>query len=130
MANHFVRYSTKETIHADGIPLLTADDLIEHAWIHAQHASKNEGDRILVNRKTIIHKDEKYIVDYITTQILGVWHQYKVIYLENSSSPLPHTIDFRFETNEALYCVENIQRVPCSSSNFRAAALASMKKNF
>ena len=118
------KYSTKETIHANGIPRIIPPTLIDRAFIHAQHAHKNEGDRILVHRKTIAHNDNNYTIDYITTQILDVWHQYTVIYLENSPSPFSHTIDFRFETNELLL---EEPKVHCSSSDFRAAAYAAMK---
>ena len=117
-------YSTKETIHANGIPRIIPPTLIDRAFIHAQHALQNQGDRILVHRKTIAHNDNNYTVDYITTQILDVWHQFTVIYLENSPSPFSHTIDFRFQTNQSLLEEPKVQ---CSSSNFRAAAYAAMK---
>lgn len=121
MANQF---STKETIHANGIPPLIAEDISDRLWLYAQNAYKNDGDLILVHQNTINFKETTYTIDYITTQIMGVWHQYKVIYAQDSVSPLPHTIDFRFQTNEAL-------AVPppstfCSSSAFRAAAYAKL----
>lgn len=117
-------YSTNETIHADGIPRIIPPDLTHRAFIHAQHAYKNDGDRILVHRNTVEYNDNKYTVDYITTKILSVWHQFTVIYLEKS--PFPHTIDLRFETNQHLL-EEPQPRIQCSSSNFRAAAYALMK---
>lgn len=116
--------STNETIHADGIPRIIPPALVDRAFIHAQHAYKNDGDRILVHRKTVDYNDNQYTVDYITTKIMDVWHQYTVIYLDKS--PFPHTIDLRFETSQSLVEQPKIQ---CSSSNFRAAAYAFMKAN-
>lgn len=121
-------YSTKETIHANGIPRIIPPTLVDRAFIHAQHALQNDDDRILVHRKSITYNDNNYTVDYITTKILDVWHQYTVIYLENSPSPFPHTIDLRFQTNEQESHLEE-PKVQCSSSHFRAAAYAAMKAN-
>jgi hypothetical protein len=118
--------STKQSIYANGVPHLISNPISDRAWIHARNAHKNDGDLILVHQTTIDFKETKYTVDYITTQNMGVWYQYTVFYhSEFMDTPLPHNVDFRFETNQAL-------SVPpahnsSSSSAFRAAAYASMK---
>lgn len=111
----------KETIHANDIPRLITDDIVDYLWTNAQKLAKNAEDRILIRRSTISHQQKNYTIDYITTQILGIWHQYKVIYPEDASSPFPHTVDFRFEAMPVAPLA-----VASSSSSFRAAAYAKM----
>jgi len=117
--------ATKQSIYVAGVPHLITEDISHRAWTYAQVAHKNDGDLILVHQNTIEFNDVKYTVDYITTQNNGVWYQYKVIYnSEIADTPLPHTIDFRFKTNEALAVPPT--HIRSSSSSFRAAAYASI----
>ena len=128
--------STKQTIYVAGVPHLITEDISDRAWTYAQvtltgsqGVHKNDGDLILVHQNTIEFNGVKYTVDYITTLNNGVWYQYKVIYnSEFADTPLPHTIDFRFQTNQALAVPPTHIRSSSSafsSSAFRAAAYKS-----
>lgn len=112
---------TKQTIYVAGVPHLITEDISDRVWTYVQQVHKNDGDLILVHQNTIEFNDVKYTVDYITTLNNGVWYQYKVIYhSEFADTPLPHTIDFRFQTNQALAVPPT--HIRSSSSAFRAAA--------
>ena len=108
----------KETIYSN-TPRLIVPDLSDLVY---RHSVKDENDRTLVHRITQTHLDQRYTVDYITTKISGVWHQYTVVYKEGSESPFPHTIDLRFEE------VESAPVHQSSSSSFLASARAMMAK--
>lgn len=119
---------TKQSIYVAGVPHLITEDIPDRVWTYSQSVHKNEGDLILVHQNTIEFNDVKYTVDYITTLNNGVWYQYTVIYNSQfADTPLPHTIDFRFKTNEALSVPHT--HIPSSSSSFRAAAYASMNSS-
>jgi hypothetical protein len=115
------RFSTQETIYSANVPQLIVPSLAEVIVTHARYHAQHPQDRVLVHRMTTSYQGQNYTVDYLTTNILGVWHEYTVVYLEGEASPFPHTIDLRFGP------VENAPAAPvCSSSNFRAAAMAMM----
>ena len=109
--------STHQTIHGNGVPPLIAEDISPLLWSYAQRVHGATDALLLVHQKTITFNNVNYTVDYITTHQNGMWYQYKVVY--HDQSPLPHTVDFRFETQQGLAVPP---AVPSSSSTFRAAA--------
>lgn len=110
--------STHQTIYGSGVPPLIAEDISPLLWSYAQRVHTDA--LLLVHQKTITFNNVNYTIDYITTHQNGLWYQYKVVY--HDQSPLPHTVDFRFETNASLAVPPTVSS---SSSGFRAAAYRS-----
>jgi hypothetical protein len=114
----------RQTLFEEGIPHIISPDVYDYVFDRGKNFVQQDGDKVLVHRKTIEFKDKNYTVDYIISYLLDEksekkWLYSKIIYLENS--PFPCTI----KKNEEISIYQSSSpSLPCSSSSFRSAAYA------
>jgi hypothetical protein len=89
--------SREETIYGPGVPPIMVRVISARWFLYVEGIMVNavDGDRFLVRRDAIVHRNIELTVDYLSVRVLTEWFRYTVVYVRGDPSPFPHTVDMR-----------------------------------